>query len=165
MKRGRRPARHHRPWPPLRIPLSFDLRRCWRVLQDDLIDHHEICGVSGADFTGDGAEVDDRVGPVLGWVRRDGVRRIRWIRLDPLADFPGILVSIREENLAGDASVLGRLDVPELDPATSLPPDFVARDEAEALLYAKRETGARRNRWVNQTVDGWRLLCALRGHS
>jgi hypothetical protein len=101
----------------------------------------------------------------LGWVQRDGVRRVRWIRLDPLGEVPGILVSIHEEDLVGVVGARGRLDVPELDPASSLPPDFVARDETEALSYAEREMGARRDRWVNQAVDGWRLLCALRGHS
>src|SRR6266496_4575600 len=53
-----------------------------------------------------------------------------------------------------DADVPGCPDLPELDPTTSLPPDFVARDEDEALLCAERETGARRDRQVNQTVDG-----------
>lgn len=100
----------------------------------------------------------------FGWVQRDGVRQIRWVRLDPLAEVPGILVSIHEEDLVGVVGARGRLDVPELDPASSLPPDFVARDETEALSYAEREMGARRDRWVNQAVDGWRLLCALRGH-
>jgi hypothetical protein len=101
----------------------------------------------------------------LGQVRRDGVRRIRWVRIDPLADVPGILVSTHEEDLASNVMKLDRLDVPELDPAVPLPPDFVARDEDEALLRAERQVGARRDRWVNHAVDGWAVLCELRGHS
>jgi hypothetical protein len=100
----------------------------------------------------------------LGWVSRDGVRRIRWVRIDPLADVPGILVSTHEEDLAGDVRSLDRLGVPELDPAVELPSDFVARDENEALLRAERQTGARRDRWVNQAVEGWAVLSELRGH-
>jgi hypothetical protein len=101
----------------------------------------------------------------LGPVCRDNVRQIRWIRIDPLADVPGILVSTHEEDLVGDAGVLDRLGVAELDPLVPIPPDFVARDEEEALLFAERERGARRDRWLNQAVDGWRVLCALRGRS
>jgi hypothetical protein len=100
----------------------------------------------------------------LGWVSRGGVRRIRWVRIDPLADVPGILVSTHEEDLAGDVKTLERLGVPELDPAVALPPDFVARDEDEALLGAERQTGARRDRWVHHAVEGWAALCELRGH-
>ncbi|MFC7484042.1 hypothetical protein ACFQX7_33970 [Luedemannella flava] len=65
----------------------------------------------------------------------------------------------------GDVRMLRRLDVPELDPAVDLPPDFVALDEAEALLWAERGMGARRDRWVNRAVEGWTMLCELRGHS
>jgi hypothetical protein len=101
----------------------------------------------------------------LGWVRRGGVLRIRWVRIDPLTDVPGILVSTHEEDLASDVRVLERLGVPELDPVTALPPDFVARDEDEALLTAERQAGARRDRWVNQAVEGWAVLCEARGHS
>jgi hypothetical protein len=101
----------------------------------------------------------------LGPVRRDGAWRIRWIRIDPLADVPGLLVTTFEEDLACDVAVLSRLDVPELDPATALPQEFVARDEYEALQRAEREAGARRDRWVNEAVGGWEVLCALRGHS
>src|SRR6266496_4077526 len=86
----------------------------------------------------------------LGWVSRGGVRRIRWVRIDPLANVPGILVSTHEEDLVSDVRALERLGVPELDPAVALPPDFVAADEDEALLRAERQLGARRDRWVNE---------------
>ena len=101
----------------------------------------------------------------LGWVNRGGVRRIRWVRIDPLAEVPGILVSTHEEDLACDARRLDRLGVPELDPAVGLPSGFVARDETEALLSAERRLGARPDRWVNQAVEGWAVLSELRGHS
>jgi hypothetical protein len=101
----------------------------------------------------------------LGWVRRDGVQRIRWVRVDPTAEVPGILVSTHEDDLVGSLRTLSRLGVPELDPAVALPPDFLVLGEAEAVLTAERETGARRDRWVNQAVEGWGLLCELRGHS
>ncbi|MEU4164911.1 hypothetical protein [Actinoplanes sp. NPDC026670] len=99
----------------------------------------------------------------LGWVDRDGVRRIRWVRIDPLADVSGILVSMHEEDLAGDVRILERFGVPQLDPAVALSPDFVARDENEALLWAERQIGARRDRWVNESVERWAVLCELRG--
>jgi len=101
----------------------------------------------------------------LGWVRRDGVRRIRWVRVDPLAGAPGILVSAHEDDLAVDIGTLEHHDVPELDSAVALPLDFVARDETEALRMAERELGAREDRWVNHAVEGWAVLCELRGHS
>lgn len=101
----------------------------------------------------------------VGWVRRGDRRRIRWVRVDPAAGVPGILVSTHEGDLVGSLRSLRRLGVPELDPAIPLPPDVVARDEAEALLTAERDAGARRDRWVNEAVEGWALLCELRGHS
>jgi hypothetical protein len=101
----------------------------------------------------------------LGWVWHDGVRRIRWVRVDPVAEVPGILVSTHEEDLVGEVRLLRRLGMAELDPAVALPPDFVVMGEAEALLAAERETGARRDRWLNKAVEGWALLCELRGHS
>jgi hypothetical protein len=101
----------------------------------------------------------------LGWVNRGGVRRIRWVRIDPLADVPGILISTHEEDLVSDARALERLGVPELDAAVAPLPDFIAQDEDEALRWAERQVGARPHRWVNQAVEGWTALCELRGHS
>lgn len=101
----------------------------------------------------------------LGVVRRHDVWRIRWVRVDPLARSAGILVTTHEEDLVGGAGVRDHLGVPELDPALPLPEDLVAQDERDALLRAERETGARLDRWVNPSVDGWRALCELRGHA
>jgi hypothetical protein len=100
----------------------------------------------------------------LGWLQRDGVRRIRWVRLDWAAGVPGVLVSVHEDDLVGSLRTLRRLGVPELDPAADLPPDLVVAGEEEAVLAAERERGARPDRWVNKAVEGWALLCELRGH-
>ncbi len=100
----------------------------------------------------------------LGWLWRDGVRRIRWVRLDPS---PGanIFVSTHEGNLVGALRTLRRLGVPELDPTVALPPAFNVQGAEEAVLAAERETGAKPDRWVNPAVEGWALLCEVRGHS
>lgn len=100
----------------------------------------------------------------LGWVWRDGVRRIRWVRIEPS---PGaeILVSTYEGDLVGSLRTLKRLGVPELDPTVTMPSAFTVRGTAEAVLAAERETGARPDRWVNPAVEGWDLLCEIRGHS
>ncbi len=99
----------------------------------------------------------------LGWLWRDGVRRIRWVRIDPSPG--GNMVSTHEGDLVGALRTLRRLDVPELDPADALPPAFTVRGAEEAILEAERKTGARPDRWVNPAVEGWTLLCELRGHS
>jgi hypothetical protein len=103
----------------------------------------------------------------LGWVRRDGRLRIRWVRIDPRPEaltVPGILVTSHEGDLVGAPRLLRRLGATELDPDAALPPDFIIPDESEALLTAERETGARRDRWVNEAVEGWAILRELRGH-
>ncbi|GIF37170.1 hypothetical protein [Actinoplanes xinjiangensis] len=103
----------------------------------------------------------------LGWVRRDGRLRIRWVRVDPRPEaltVPGILVTSHEADLVGAPRLLRRLGATELDPDAALPPDFIIPDESEALLTAERETGARRDRWVNEAVEGWAILRELRGH-
>ncbi|MFI1989002.1 hypothetical protein [Actinoplanes sp. NPDC020271] len=101
----------------------------------------------------------------LGTVRRDGVWRVRWVRVDPLADAPGVLVSAHEDDLAVDIRALEQHGVPELVAAADLPMNFVAHDEAEALSTAERELGARKDRWVNHAVEGWAILCEWRGHA
>lgn len=100
----------------------------------------------------------------LGLVCADGQWRVRWIRIDPLADFPGLLVSVHEEDLACDVATLDRNVEASLDPALPFPSNFVAPDEEAALRWAEQRAGARRDRWVNEAVDGWRVLCELRGH-
>ncbi len=75
-----------------------------------------------------------------------------------------ILVSIREGNLGGALRTLRRLGVPELDPSVALLPAFSVRGAEEAVLAAERETGAAPDRWVDPAVEGWALLCKLRGH-
>jgi hypothetical protein len=100
----------------------------------------------------------------LGLVCRDGQWRVRWIRVDPLADVPGLLVSAHEEDLACDMDTLVHNAEASSDPALPLPSNFVAPDEEAALRWAEDVAGARRDRWVNQAVDGWRVLCEMRGH-
>jgi hypothetical protein len=111
----------------------------------------------------------------LGLVTRDGKRRIRWVRIDPLAA-PGIVVSVHEADLADEPERIGSADHPELDPDRSLPEPITIRSERDAppgqvggtiegaaLLRAEHETGARRDRWVNTSVDGWYELRRLSG--
>jgi hypothetical protein len=111
----------------------------------------------------------------LGLVRRNAKWRVRWVRIDPLA-VSGIVVSVHEADLACDPERLDSTDHPELDPDWPLPDVITVRSEldapsgqvsgnveAAALLRAEHETGARRDRWVNTSVDGWYELRRLRG--
>ncbi|MEV4756022.1 hypothetical protein AB0J86_13040 [Micromonospora sp. NPDC049559] len=111
----------------------------------------------------------------LGRVRRNGKWRIRWVRVDPLP-VSGILVSVHEADLAGEAEGLDSTNHPELDPDWTLPEAITIRSEldapsgrspgsieAAAVLRAEDETGARRDRWVSASVDGWNELRRLRG--
>ncbi|MEV6349649.1 hypothetical protein [Actinoplanes sp. NPDC051851] len=101
---------------------------------------------------------------LLGLVCREGVWRVRWVRIDPLAEVPGLLVSVHEEDLAGDVDALDPGLRVRLDPGLPPPSSVVVPDDGAALRWAEEHAGARDDRWVNPAVDGWRVLCAMRGH-
>ncbi len=113
----------------------------------------------------------------LGPVQRADGWWVRWARIDPYcASRQGLVISVQEERLKCDPSQLDLTEHPELPPdpipqpivvtdALDAPPSSDARDaDHAALLRAEQATGARPDRWVNSSTEGWHYLCLLRGH-